>query len=99
MAEDKKYFVIFHYNVVNGGDKKGYPQGSTVIYRMGNKEIFDLANYIWEEKGDMSFILLTAERRRSGDWVEFTDLINLGNVTYIEWPYDPFKKGPFHEEE
>ena len=79
--------VIVHYNVVNGGDKRGHAQASTVIYKMEDiekaKELFYSSTTV---DASRNLIVVRALRKQKGEWRKVYDTINLDNVTYIEWP-------------
>lgn len=84
--------VIVHYNVVNGGDKRGHAQASTVIYKMEDiekaKELFYASTMV---DASRNLVVVRALRKQKGEWRKVYDTINLGNVTYIEWPDNMFK--------
>ena len=85
--------VIVHYNVVNGGDKQGHAQASTVIYKMKDEEATAaLYDYIRNMGGDQFLVHIDAYRKQRGEWRNVLDTVNIDNVTYIEWPKDVIDK-------
>ena len=82
--------VIVHYNVVNGGDKQGHAQASTVIYKMKDEKAAKLLyDYIRNmDDGIHNLVYIDAYRKQRGEWRNVLDTVNINNVTYIEWPKD-----------
>ena len=80
--------VIVHYNVVNGGDKQGHAQASTVIYKMKDEEATAAIYDYIRKGGDHNLVYIDAYRKQRGEWRNVLDTVNINNVTYIEWPKD-----------
>lgn len=86
---NKDLLVIVHYNVVNGGDKRGNMQASTIIYKMTEDEAKEFFNLVVDDRNP-GLILVCAHRKQKGEWKIVHDVVNMGNVTYIEWPEEIF---------
>lgn len=84
---NNEIMVIVHYNVVNGGDKRGNAQASTVIYKMEDMntatELFYACTMV---DASRNLLVFRALRKQKGEWRKVYDTVNLDNVTYIEWP-------------